>query len=134
MPNINNFDMTLGKSMTPVVRDIAFQSVVKRVGPKAQLGGALHHIPVEVTGEAVAKVKNARGSHFRDEAPLLVENAVRRRCVHVRNDVAPLEQWENGAHRRNRLADVDHHRQIERRGRLLRTTQSLKIVGAGDIM
>jgi hypothetical protein len=55
----------------------------------------LHHIPVEVTGDSVAKVKNgaatARGSHVWDEAALLGENAVRRRCVHVRDDVAPLD-------------------------------------------
>jgi hypothetical protein len=36
--------------MTPVVRDIAFQSVESVSGQKGKLGSALHHIPVEVTG------------------------------------------------------------------------------------
>ena len=60
-------------------------------------------------------------------------NQMPRRRVHVGDDVAPLEQRENRAHRRHRLTDVDHDRQIERRGRLLGATQTLEIVGAGDI-
>ncbi len=34
MPNIRNFDITLGKSITPVVRDMVFQSVEKVSGAK----------------------------------------------------------------------------------------------------
>src|SRR5262249_4428881 len=45
-----------------------------------------------------------------------------------------LEQRQNGAHRRDRLADVDHHRQVERRGRLLRAPQRLEIVAAHDVL
>src|SRR5262249_52348869 len=36
-------------------------------------------------------------------------------------------------HWRYRLADVDHYWQVERRDRLLCTTQPLKIVAAGDV-
>src|SRR5262249_10236177 len=56
------------------------------------------------------------------------------RSVHMRDNVAALEQRENGAHWRDRLANVDHHGQIKRCGCLLRTAQSLKIVGAGDVL
>ena len=52
----------------------------------------------------------------------------------MRDDVAALEQREDGAHRREILADVDHHRQIERCGRLLRAPQCLEIVGIGDVV
>ena len=39
-----------------------------------------------------------------------------------------------GAQRRIVLADVDHDRQIERRGRLLGAAQRLEVVGAGDVV
>ena len=44
-----------------------------------------------------------------------------------------LSSGEDGAHRREILADVDHHRQIEGRGRFLRAPQRLEIVGIGDV-
>jgi hypothetical protein len=51
----------------------------------------------------------------------------------VRDDVAALEQRQDGPHRRVILADMDHHRQVEGRGRLLSAPQCLEIVGAGHI-
>ncbi len=73
--------------------------------------------------DPVAEVENdaaaAGGRHVREQPALIVEDAVRRRRVHVGDDIAALEQRQDGAHRRDRLADVDHDRQIEGGGRLL---------------
>ncbi len=50
------------------------------------------------------------------------------------DDVAALEQRENGTQRRIVLADMDHDRKIEGRGRLLRAPQRLEIIGASDVV
>src|SRR5260370_31548966 len=64
-----------------------------------------------MTVAPVAQVKDAaaprRGRHVREQAALVVEDAVRRRRIHVGDDVAALEQREDGAQRRDRLAHVD---------------------------
>src|SRR5262249_45605611 len=92
------------------------------IGPKALLRCALHGGPVEMIERPVAEIENdaasARGCHVREQSALFVEDAVRRRRVHMGDDVAALEQREDGAHRRIRLADVDHHWEIEGGGRL----------------
>ncbi len=49
------------------------------------------------------------------------------------HDVAALEQREYGAHLREILAHVNHHRQIEGGGRLLCAPQCFEIVGIGDV-
>ena len=64
----------------------------------------------------------------------VVENAVRRRRVHMGDDIAALEQRQDGAHRRVGLADVDHDRQVEGRRRLLGAPQRLEIVAAGHVI
>jgi len=51
----------------------------------------------------------------------------------VGDDVAALEQRENGAHRRKRLANVDHDGEIERGGRLLCAPQRFEVVGVGHV-
>src|SRR5262249_8140379 len=107
------------------------------IGPKALLRRALHRGPVEMIERSVAEIKNdaaaARGCHVREQSALVVEDAVGRRRVHVGDDVAALEQREDGAHRRIRLANVDHHREIEGGGRLLRAPQRFEIVGVGHV-
>jgi len=64
--------------------------------------------------------------------PLPKSKMMPRRRVQVGDDIASLEQRQYRAHRREILSDVDHHRQIERRRRLLRAPQSLEIVGTAD--
>jgi hypothetical protein len=71
---------------------------------------------------------------FSDRGTLnVVENAVGRWRIHVGDDVAALEQRQDGSHRRVILADMDHHWQIEGRSRLLGTSQRLEIVGSSDV-
>ena len=115
-----------------------FQSVEKVSGAEALLHDALDDVPVEVVGHAVAEVEPdaaaARRQHVRQHAAVVVDNAVRRRREHVGDDVAALEQREDRTHRRDRLTDVDHHRQIEGRGHFLGAPQHLEIVGAGDVV
>ena len=85
----------------------------------------------------VAEIENdapsARGRHVREQSALVVEDAIRRRRVHVGDDIAALEQREDGAHRRKRLANVDHHREIEGGGRLLSAPERFEIVGVGHV-
>jgi hypothetical protein len=54
------------------------------VGPETLFGRALHHIPVEVARDSVAEVEDhaaaAGGSHVRDEASLIIKDAVGRRA------------------------------------------------------
>src|SRR5580693_2804356 len=89
-------------------------------------------------GDAVAEVEHnaaaARGHHLWDQHALVVEDAVHARRVHVGDDVAALQQRENGAQRRIVLADMDHDREIEGSSRLLRPPQRLEIIDAGDIV
>ena len=129
--------MTFGKSTTPVFFDAVLQSV-DRVSGQKPCFVALHHLPIEVTVDAVAEVEDdaaaARRGHVRKQPTLLVENAIGRRRIHVRDDVAALEQRQNRAHRRIILADMNHHRQIEGGSRFLRATQALEIVRFGDVV
>jgi hypothetical protein len=53
--------------------------------------------------------------------------------AYMGDDIAALEQRQDRAHRRERLADVDHDRQIKGGGRLLRASQRFEIVGAGHV-
>src|SRR5439155_7509497 len=96
-----------------------------------------HHVPGEVPVDPIAEVEKdaaaARGQHVRDQTPLVVEDAVGWRRIHVGDDVAALEQREDSAHRRDILADVDHHRQMEGGDRLLRAPQGLEVIGIGDV-
>ena len=71
--------------------------------------------------------------HFRQDAAGLVDNAVRWRREHMGDDVAGLEEIHESRQRRDRLPHVDHHGQVERGSDVLRTSQHLVIVGAGDI-
>ena len=79
-----------------MVFDVAFQSVEKVSGQKPCLVALLDRVPVEMIGDAVAEVENdaaaARRRHVREQAALVVEDAVRRRRIHVGDDVAALEQ------------------------------------------
>lgn len=70
---------------------------ISRFEPIDAWEGAIARSIAEVENDPAA----ARGSHVREQATLVVEDAARRRCVHVRDDVAPLKQRENGAHWRN---------------------------------
>ena len=71
MPNMMNFDMTFGKSTTPVVLDTYVPIGGQGVGPEALPGGFFHRVPVEVIGNAVAEVEDdaaaARGHHVREQ-------------------------------------------------------------------
>ena len=105
---------------------------------EALLHRALDDVPVEVIGDPVAEVEPdaaaAGREHLRQHPAALVENAVRRRRIHVRDDVAALEHREDAAHRREGLTHMDHHRQIEGRGGFLGAPERLEIAGAGHVV
>jgi hypothetical protein len=63
--------------------------------------------------------------------PGLVEDAVRRWRVQVRDDIARLEQREEVRQRRHGIAHVNHHRQLQRRSDRLRPPQRFHVVLAG---
>jgi hypothetical protein len=89
-------------------------------------------------GDAVAEVEQnaaaARGRHLRDQHALVVEDAVHARRIHVGDDIAALEQRENGTQWRIVLPDMDHDREVERRSRLLCAPQRLEVIGASDVV
>src|SRR6266487_3209176 len=99
---------------------------------KALLDRAFGLLPGDVAGGPVADVEPqaaaASGKHFRQQAAIVVEDAVRRRRIHVRDDVAALEQREDFGQRRVRLSQMDHDRQIERLRYRLRTPERFEIV------
>ena len=129
--------MQLGKSMTPVVRLFAFQSVENVSGQKPAFMMRVDRVPSHMAGLPVADVEPdaaaARRQHLRQDVAAVVDDAVGRRREHVRDDVAALQQIDQLGKRRDRLAHVDHHRQIEGAGDLLRAPQHLVVVRAGDV-
>jgi hypothetical protein len=108
------------------------------IRPQALPGRLLDRIPVEMIGHAVAEVEEdaaaARGHHFGQQNSPVVEDSVHPRRVHMRDDIAALEQRENGAKRRVVLTDVDHDRQIEGCRGLLCPAQRLEVVGTRDVV
>ncbi len=90
----------------------------------------IRHAVAEVEPDAAP----ARGEHLREHAAVVVENAVRGRRIHVADDVAALEQRQDRAHRRVRLADMDHHRQIEGSDRFLGPPERFEVAGVGDVV
>ena len=66
--------MQLGKSMTPVMGLLTFQSVENVSGQKARLHDALDHVPPQMAGPPIADVEPdaapAGGKHFRRMWPL----------------------------------------------------------------
>jgi hypothetical protein len=61
-----------------------------------------------------------RGLHLRQNLPSVIDDAVRRRRKHVGDDIARFQERQKLGQRRLRLAHMDHHGQMERRGHLLR--------------
>ncbi len=102
MPNMMNFDITLGRSTTPLVFDGRVPVGGERIGPQALPGRLLDRVPIEMIGDAVAEIEDdataARRQHIRQQHALVVEDAVHSRRIHVGDDVAALEQRQNGAH------------------------------------
>ena len=102
---------------------------------KSLLDRALGLLPGDVAGSAVADVEPhaaaASGQDLRQQAPVIVEDPVRGRRIHVRDDVAALEQGEDLGERRVRLPQVDHHWQVEPFRHRLRACECCEIaVGA----
>src|SRR5579872_3546469 len=87
--------------------------------------------------DAIAEIEDdaaaMRGHQFRPQDTLVVQNAVHPGRVDMGDDIAALEQRQNGAQRRVVLPDMDHDRQVERRRRFLGAAQSLKIVRAATL-
>src|SRR6516164_3040923 len=137
MPNIRNFDMTLGKSTTPgLLRDMAFQSVEN------------------VSGQKPCLVARSTMSQLKWPPPPLPKSKrmPRRRAADTSGNSRPWSSrmllgggaymWVTMSPRLSSarmarigvvLADMDHHRQIEGRSRLLGTPQCFEIVGAGHV-
>ena len=67
-----------------------------------------------------------------EQSPAVVEDAVWRWRVHVGDDVAPLQQREDGGQWRGRLTDVHHHGEVERLDGGPRATHRFKILIAHD--
>ena len=129
--------MTLGKSTTPVVRDVAFQSVEK------------------VSGQKPCFVARSTMSQLKWSATPLPKSKItpRRRAASTSGQQAAWSSrmlfgggaymWVTMSPRLSRarmarigeyrLADMDHHRQAEGGGRFLGAPQALEIVGAGHI-
>src|SRR5580692_1667673 len=88
--------------------------------------------------DAVTEVEDhaaaVRGHYVRRQNALLIEDAVLSRRIDMRDDIAALEQRENGSQRGIVLADMYHDRQIERRCDLLRAAQGFEVVGTCDIL
>ncbi len=128
--------MQFGKSTTPVVRLMTFQSVEIVSGQKPCAHDLLDRVPANVVPHAVADVEHdaaaARREHLGQEPAVVVDDCVRRRREQVRHDVAGLEQRQQLAQRRRALAHVDHDGQAERLDRLLRALQDFDVVRADD--
>jgi hypothetical protein len=103
-----------------------------RVRPEILLHHRLDDVPADVAGDAVADVEpdprlRAR-AHRRQNAPGVIEDAVRRRREHVGDDVAFLQDVEQLRQRRRALAHVNHHRHAVLRRGLLGALQHFVIV------
>ncbi len=109
----------------------------KGVRQEACLKHAIGNVPSQMAGAPIAQVEPdataAGGQHLRENVPVIVDDAIRRRRKHVGDDVAGFEEREKLGQRRHRLAHVDHYGQMKRRGDLLRPPEHLKIVRAGDV-
>ena len=108
------------------------------IGHKALLHGALRDLPGDVPDAPVAEIAPDAAAtdrqDLRQHATSVVEHTIGRGRIHVGDDVAALEKGENGAQRRIVLPHMDHDREVERRGRLLRAPQRLEVIGAGDVV
>ena len=126
--------MQLGKSMTPVVGLLTFQSVENVSGqkPACMMRSTMSHRRWPFCPLPTSNQTPAGGKHGKDFASV-VDDTVGRRREHMRDDIAALEQSDKLGQRRDRLAHVNHHRQAEARGHFLRAIQHLEIVLAGDI-
>ncbi len=128
--------MQFGKSTTPVVRLMTFQSVEIVSGQKPLAHDLLDDVPANVVPDAVADVEHdaaaACREHLGQEPAVVVDDCVRRRGEQVRDDVAGLEQRQQLAQRRRALPHVDHDGQAERFDGLLRALQDLDVVRADD--
>src|SRR5437899_654759 len=66
------------------------------IRPKTCLHDFLDSVPPQVTGHSVANVEPnpaaAGGKYFRQDMTVVVDEAVRRRCEHVCDNVAALKQ------------------------------------------
>src|SRR5262245_29449912 len=97
-----NFDMTFGRSTTPVVRNMTFQSVEKVSGQKSCLVAfSSLPCPSRMIDDAVAEVEegdaaSARGHDLRKQTPALIEQAMRAGSIYIYiymgDDVATFEQ------------------------------------------
>ena len=109
-----------------------------RVGIDALGHRVLDDVPREVIHAAVPEVEPdpalTRIGDGRQQFALRVEDAVRRRRVHVRDDVARLEEREDVGQRRFGLSHVNHDRYAQRAGDRLRAPQRFEVVLARDVL
>src|SRR5207248_9417850 len=86
---------------------------------------------------SVAQIKpnaTSPGSHHLGQnAPAVIDDAVRRWRKHMGDDIAGLEERQKLGQRRYRLTHMDHHRQMEYRRHLPRPAEHFKIIRPGDV-
>jgi len=108
------------------------------IGHKALLHGALRDLPGDVPDAPVAEIAPDAAAtdrqDLRQHATSVVEHTIGRGRIHVGDDVAALEQGQDGPPQRDRLPDVDHHRQLERCRRLLHPPQRLELPATSDVL
>ena len=99
MPSSRNFDSTVGKSKTRSVRPGGGEVRRDRVGREVLRQRPLGDVPGDVRGAPVADVEQDAAlpgrAHLGQHPAVRVEDAVRRRRVDVRDDVARAHQVED---------------------------------------